>query len=153
MTWWRLRRLARADTLTPFGRRLAWVIACLALSALPHLPHLSPWIVPFTATIAALRIAIDARRWRLPPGWLAKTITLGALLAVLVSYRTLNGVEAGTGLLIVMAGMKLLEARTTRDLTILLFAAYFAFFLRFSTTSDSRSCRTCSRAYGCSRRP
>jgi transglutaminase-like putative cysteine protease len=121
----------RPDSLSPFGARLTWVIAGLALSTLPHLPHLSFWIVPLTASIALLRLAIDVRRRNLPSRWLRVVVAFAALLGVLATYRTLNGVEAGTGLLVVMAGMKLLETNTRRDLTLLLFIAYFLVFAAF----------------------
>ena len=50
---------------------------------------------------------------------------------MLLDYRTLNGIDAGTALLIVMAGMKLLETQTVRDLTVIVFLSYFALFAAF----------------------
>ena len=120
-----------ASRLTPFGRKLIWVVAGLALAVIPHIPHLAPWIVVLAAAAICLRIAADIKRWGLPPKWLRIVIAFGALLAVLFTYRTLNGVEAGTALLVVMAGMKLMETRTVRDLTVVVFLAYFALFSAF----------------------
>ncbi len=51
-----------------------------------------------------------------------------AMVAVFASYRTLNGIEAGTAFLVLMAGVKLLETRTSRDLTVLVFIAYFLLY-------------------------
>lgn len=116
------------DRVTPFGRKLIWVVAGLALAVVPHIPHLAPWIVVLAAAAIGLRITADIKRWALPPKWLRIVIAFSALLAVLFTYRTLNGVEAGTALLVVMAGMKLMETRTVRDLTVVVFLAYFALF-------------------------
>ncbi|AMN46325.1 hypothetical protein ACG33_04220 [Steroidobacter denitrificans] len=113
------------------AQRLLWVIAGLALAVLPHLPHLSPWTFSFAAAAAILRIAIEVKRWPLPPRWLRIVAAAGALFGVLFTYRTLNGVAAGTALLVVMAGMKLLETRTVRDLTVIVFLSYFALFSAF----------------------
>jgi protein-glutamine gamma-glutamyltransferase len=121
---------------TPTLQRLAWVIAGLALAILPHLTHLSPWIVLLAVAAAALRITIEIKQWRLPSTALRSAIAFAALLAVLFTYRTLNGVEAGTALLVVMAGMKLLETRTVRDLTVIVFLSYFALFAAFLYNQD-----------------
>lgn len=121
----------KLEQVPPFGRKLLWVIAGLALAVVPHVPHLAPWIVLLAVAAAALRVTAEIKQWALPPKWLRIVIAFGALLAVLGTYRTLNGVEAGTALLVVMAGMKLLETRTVRDLTVIVFLAYFALFSAF----------------------
>ena len=115
----------------PITQPLLWVIVGLLLCVLPHLPHLAPWTALLCLGAAALRIAIEVRGGGLPPKWLRIAIAFAALLGVLFTYRTLNGVEAGTALLVVMAGMKLLETRSARDLTVIVFLSYFALFAAF----------------------
>ena len=85
---------------------------------------------------AAWRVTIEVRQAALPPKWLRVLVAFAALLGVLATYRTLNGVEAGTALLVVMAGMKLLETRTVRDLTVVVFLSYFALFAAFLYNQD-----------------
>lgn len=120
-----------ANAWPPTLQRLAWVIGGFALAAMPHLPHLKPWIVLLAAAAVSLRIAIEVRHWQLPPRWLRSLVAFIALLAVLSSYRTLNGVTAGTALLVVMGGMKLIETQTARDFTVIVFLSYFALFAAF----------------------
>jgi protein-glutamine gamma-glutamyltransferase len=115
----------------PTLQRLVWVIAALALSVLPHASHIKAWILLLAAIAAAFRLAIEVKRWQLPAKWLRAVLAFVALLAVLLDYRTLNGIDAGTALLVVMAGMKLLETRTLRDLTVIVFLSYFALFAAF----------------------
>jgi protein-glutamine gamma-glutamyltransferase len=112
-------------------QRLVWVIAGLILAVLPHTPHIPPWILLLAGTSAAHRLAIEIKRRPLPPKWLRILFAFAAFFGVFATYRTLNGVEAGTALLVVMAGMKLLETRTVRDLTVVVFLAYFALFAAF----------------------
>jgi protein-glutamine gamma-glutamyltransferase len=126
-----LRWRAAAAAWPPTLQRLVWVIAALALSVLPHAGHIQAWILLLAAGAAALRVAIEVKHWQLPPKWLRGVLAFVALLAVLLDYRTLNGIDAGTALLVLMAGMKLLETRTLRDLTVIVFLSYFALFAAF----------------------
>nr|WP_298723845.1 DUF3488 and transglutaminase-like domain-containing protein [uncultured Steroidobacter sp.] len=117
--------------LTPLGQRLVWVIASLALAVAPHFGHIAAWTMLIAALAAAFRMTAEIKHWPLPPRWLCTGIAFAALLGVLAGYRTLNGIDAGTSLLIVMAGMKLLETRSVRDLTVVVFLSYFALFAIF----------------------
>jgi transglutaminase-like putative cysteine protease len=120
-----------ANPWPPTLQRLLWVIGGLALAILPHVPHVKAWVLLLAVLAASLRIATEVNRWRLPPKWLRGALAFVALLAVLLNYSTLNGIDAGTALLIVMAGMKLLETHSVRDLTVIVFLSYFALFAAF----------------------
>lgn len=119
------------SALPPFTQQLLWVIAGFALVVLPHLGDLDFWILLLAAACAMLRITIDLQHWRLPPRWLRILIAMAAMFGVLFTYHTLNGLEAGTAFLVVMGAMKLLETRNVRDLTVVLFVAYFLLFAGF----------------------
>jgi transglutaminase-like putative cysteine protease len=121
----------RLQQLTPLGQRLPWVIAGLVLSVIPHIPHIALWTLLIAGIATILRMVIEIKRWELPPKWARVLVAFAALLGVAASYRTLNGIDAGTALLVVMAGMKLLETNSTRDLTVVVFLAYFALFAAF----------------------
>lgn len=121
----------RLQHLTPLGQRLAWVIAGLTLSVLPHITHIALWTVLIAGIAAALRMTVELKRWPLPPKWLRTVVAFAALLGVLANFRTINGIDAGTSLLIIMAGMKLLESNSVRDLTVVVFLSYFALFAAF----------------------
>jgi len=86
-----------------------------------------------------LAIAMFAAGWRLfvaggviaaPKSRAGARFVFGAITAVLVvavalSFRTLNGLAAGTALLVVMGALKLLEARSRRDDVIVIGVALF----------------------------
>lgn len=121
----------RLQQLTPIGQRLVWVIAGLALAVAPHFGHVATWTMLIAALAAAFRMTAEIKHWTLPSRRLCTGIAFASLLGVLAGYRTLNGIDAGTSLLIVMAGMKLLETRSVRDLTVVVFLCYFALFAAF----------------------
>ncbi|HKE92995.1 MAG TPA: DUF3488 and transglutaminase-like domain-containing protein [Povalibacter sp.] len=123
--------IAAFAALPRFGQQLLWVAAGLLLAVAPNASGVSLWIVLLTLAAVALRIAIELRQWSLPPKLLRLAIAVAAMLGVLATYRTLNGIEAGTAFLVLMGAMKLLETRTQRDLTVLVFVAYFLLFAGF----------------------
>jgi transglutaminase-like putative cysteine protease len=107
---------------------LGWVLAALGVACIAHAKYLPPWVSLLVLVIGAWRWRVDSRGWPMVPKWPRVLVTLLATLAVLGTYRTLNGIEAGTTFLVLMAGMKLLESKNTRDLTVVVFIAYFLLF-------------------------
>jgi len=110
------------------ARSLAAVAAVVLLALLPHVPHLPFWIPTLVVGALLWRLWLELTAAALPARWLRNLIAIVALLLVAVSYRTLNGLEAGTALLATMAGMKLIETRGVRDYTILIFISFFLLF-------------------------
>ncbi|NJD30493.1 MAG: DUF3488 domain-containing protein [Gammaproteobacteria bacterium] len=104
------------------------VLIALAVAAAAHVASLPPWVTLLLVAAGAWRWTADRRGWPLPPKWLRTASTFAAAIAIFASYRTLNGIEAGTSFLVLMAGVKLLETRTSRDLTVLVFIAYFLLY-------------------------
>lgn len=112
-------------------QQLAWVSGCFALTVAPYLGDVSSWLILLAAAAVVWRLTIELRQWKLPHKWLRTAIAFAVMLVVLATYRTLNGLEAGSAFLIVMGAMKLLETRERRDLTIVAFVAYFLLFAGF----------------------
>ena len=106
--------------------RLASISSCLALALLAHITTLPLWVMLLVAGCIALRLALSyTGRATLPRGTLpAIAILVTALL--FARFRTFNGLAAGTALLALMAGLKLLESKTQRDLYIIALIIYFA---------------------------
>jgi transglutaminase-like putative cysteine protease len=107
---------------------LVWVLGALAVAVVPHAPHLPSWVSLLVLAVAAWRWTATQRGWPLAPRWLRIVIVVVATVAILGTYRTLNGIEAGTALLVLMAAAKLLETRSSRDLTVLVFIAWFLLY-------------------------
>jgi protein-glutamine gamma-glutamyltransferase len=114
-------------------KRLAWTAAIVLGTSLSHWPTLAPWIPVLLLVAVAWRFAIAVLGWPMPPRPLRLTLALGAFVAVLLQYRTLNGAEAGSALLVVMVALKFLEARSQRDDLVLIMLAYFLMFASLLT--------------------
>jgi len=113
----------------PVGLRgLDGVLAALAVSVAAHFANLPAWTLLLLVAAIAWRWAADRRGLPLPPRWLRVSAAIAALVLVLAAYRTVNGIEAGTAFLVLMAAVKLLETRAPRDLTVLVFIAWFLLY-------------------------
>jgi transglutaminase-like putative cysteine protease len=107
---------------------LGWVLGALAVAVTPHALFLPAWVSLLLLAVGAWRWAASVHGWPLAPRWLRIVIVVVSTVAILGTYRTLNGIEAGTALLVLMAAAKLLETRSSRDLTVLVFIAWFLLF-------------------------
>jgi transglutaminase-like putative cysteine protease len=76
----------------------------------------------------AWRLGVAFYGWRSPSRIVRLPLSIGAFLAVLLQHRTLNGVEAGSALLVVMVALKVLESRSQRDQLVLVMLSYFLMF-------------------------
>jgi len=104
---------------------LAWACAAFAGGVLLHAGSVPPWALASALALILWRIA-SARTLRRVPGTATRALLALALVAiVLARFHTLNGLAAGTTLLMLMAALKLLETRTRRDQCVLVGAALF----------------------------
>lgn len=91
----------------------------------PHAFRVSPWVVAATALLGSWRVYREVRKSRELGRWLVLGCTvLGALGVGLTAPRPL-GRDAALTLLFLLAGLKLLELRTTRDRILLIFLCWF----------------------------
>jgi transglutaminase-like putative cysteine protease len=120
--------VSAAERVSPALRGLGWILAALVVAIGPHLAALPPWATLLVAAACAWRWAADRRGWPIAPRWVRLAALVLVPLTVFGSYRTVNGIEAGTVFLALMAGVKLLETRGSRDLTVLAFIAYFLLY-------------------------
>ncbi len=111
--------------------RLAWTVAGLGLAIFPHVAHMPPWITVFVITIAVWRLLAEWLGWSLPPRILRFLVVMTGFVGILVTYRTVYGLDGGSALLVIMMGMKLMETRTRRDQLVLLVISYFLVLASF----------------------
>ena len=104
---------------------LAGIAACLALALAAHVGSLPAWVLGTVAVAAALRLGLAYRGQAAPPRAVRLLISGLAIALLFLQFRTFNGVTAGTALLALMAGLKLLETETQRDIYVLTFIIYF----------------------------
>ena len=110
-----------ADRLRP----LAWACAAFAAGILLHVDRLPPWASAAALALIAWRL-LTARSGGWYPGIGTRALLALSLVAlVLARFHTLNGLAAGTTLLLLMAALKLLETRGARDELVVVGVALF----------------------------
>ncbi|MBV8974576.1 MAG: DUF3488 domain-containing transglutaminase family protein [Sinobacteraceae bacterium] len=106
-------------------RPLLWTCAAFAGGVLLHADRVPPWAAAVALLLVGWRL-LTAYRGGADPGVAARAVLALALVAiVLARFHTLNGLAAGTTLLLLMAGLKLLETRGARDQVVMVAAGLF----------------------------
>jgi transglutaminase-like putative cysteine protease len=117
------------------AQQLLGISLCLALSLAAQLSELPLWIPAIVAVCILIRLGL-ARGGRAMPRGMLLTLAGLAIALLFLRFRTFNGLLAGTALLAVMAGLKLLETKTRRDIYIITLIIYF---LSLSALLEARS--------------
>jgi len=104
---------------------LQWLLAGMAAALAPLAGHLPLWVTLTTAALGAWRLVIARRGMPLPGLWLRLPATFAGFGAILASYHGSLGRDAGVALLVLMLGLKLLEAASRRDGILLVYLTWF----------------------------
>jgi transglutaminase-like putative cysteine protease len=105
--------------------QLLGISGCLGLALLAHVTTLPFWVPAIVVACGLIRLGLARSGGGAPP---RKVLFIVAALAVpllFLRFHTFNGLVAGTALLSVAAGLKLLETRTRRDIYIITLIIYF----------------------------
>jgi transglutaminase-like putative cysteine protease len=116
------------------ARDLVWLIAALVLVIAPHALRAPWWLTLLNLCLFGWRLYFSLNRAPLPSRWLVLGVAAVAMLGVWIEFRTLLGRQSGILLLVLFAGLKLLETRTHRDAAIAVFLGYFLVITNFLYT-------------------
>ncbi len=108
----------------PFAPVL-WTTGAFAAGALLHVDRIPSWATAVLVACAAWQLSFAAGRVPMLPRAVRIILAFILVACVLASFHTLNGLPAGTVLLVVMGSTKLLETRSRRDRYIVIGAALF----------------------------
>ena len=117
-------------------RDLAWLVGSLLLVIAPHTLRAPWWLTLLTACLFGWRFYYAMNRAPLPSRWFVIGIAAVAMLGVWMEYRTLFGRQPGIILLMLFAGLKLLETRSHRDAAVAAFLGYFLIMTNFLYTQS-----------------
>ncbi|HLQ08857.1 MAG TPA: DUF3488 and transglutaminase-like domain-containing protein [Steroidobacteraceae bacterium] len=106
-------------------RSLAWACAAFAGGVLLNLDRVPPWTAATALLLIAWRLTTERSGARLPGTPARALLALGVVAVVLWRFHTLNGLAAGTALLVLMSALKLLETRARRDQFVMVGAGLF----------------------------
>ena len=116
----------------PLGSPLIFgLITCILLVSAPHAAHLPLWVSAVCISLLAWRAYLTYSGNPLPARWLLLGITVACVLAIAIAFRSLFGREVGVTLLVLLVTLKLLELRTVRDATILVYLSCFIIITNF----------------------
>lgn len=102
---------------------LLWLVLVGSVGLL--LPHL-PWtVLPIVIAAFTWRRVHEVSGFPLPPRWLLLLLAAASTAVVALHFHALWGRDAGVALLVVAAGLKLLETHETRDQYGVLLLAFF----------------------------
>src|SRR5690606_12832797 len=117
------RMTPAADFLT--ARQLGRLLLILAACAAPQALHIAPWISGIALLLGMWRYLGAVRGWRLQFRTLRLLLALAGFVGVFASYGSINGVQAGSALLVLMLALKLTESWRRRDCALLAVLGFF----------------------------
>ena len=109
VTYWQLRSMC----------------VCAALALAVYVAALPWWLTALIAASIGIRLFLAARGYAAPGRALRLGIAAAAILILFLQLRTFNGLSAGTALLCLVAGLKILESQSRRDLYAVALIIYF----------------------------
>jgi protein-glutamine gamma-glutamyltransferase len=110
---------------------ICWLVAAYVFVLAPHADRL-PWAVSVIgAALLLWRALIAGMGWRHPPAGILYVLVALASVGTWATYGRLWGRDAGVMLLICMMMLKILEMRTTREVTIAIYLGLFLVVTNF----------------------
>lgn len=103
----------------------------LALSAAPHLLRLPLWLSAIWLLAVGWRLSLGVQGRAMPALVIRLLLTLAAGVALYLHFGTVLGRDAGSALLVIMVGLKLLELKQRRDATLLILLSYLLLAIQF----------------------
>jgi protein-glutamine gamma-glutamyltransferase len=104
---------------------LLGISVCLALALVAHITTLPIWVLVLVVVFGLIRLSMARNGRGAPSRWVVLTLALLSVPLLFMRFHTFNGLYAGTALLALMAGLKLLESTTKRDIYIITLIIYF----------------------------
>jgi transglutaminase-like putative cysteine protease len=107
------------------------ILLSILMVIAPHADHLPLWISSLCGGVLLWRSYLNFVGKPLPKRWLLMLITFAGTVGIIFTYHTLFGREAGVALLVMLATLKLMELRDTRDAMVLVYLACFIIITNF----------------------
>ena len=130
----RMKRASRARRVAPAltPRDVRWLGALLLAAQVPLLPDVPIWVAVLGIALVGIRLWLLSRDRARPdaaiariPSWALIVFAIGSALLIRASYGYLVGRDPSVAFMVVLAGIKFLEARSMRDATLLVCLAAF----------------------------
>ncbi len=123
--------LARLNALPRDARDTLFLLVVIAWVLLPQFSHLPPWCGALAAAMLLWRGRLALSAKALPGRWWLLGLLAVAVVATLLTHRTLLGREAGVTLIVILLALKTLELRAKRDAFVIFFLSFFTMLTNF----------------------
>src|SRR5438477_11816790 len=117
-------------------RPLLWLAAALLFTLPPMFASLATWVPCLFLLTLALKFWMEPKGYRLRFAALKLILAALALAAIFVSYGSLNGIESGVSLLVVLVSLKVLEAHTAREFQVMVLMGWVLSLCGFFLSQD-----------------
>src|SRR6201987_4809396 len=138
---------SKTDTSIP-RRPLLWLAAALLFTLPPFFDSLAIWVPCLFLLSLALKFWMEPRGCRLRSVILKVLLVAGAVKAVLISYSSVRGVEAGISLLVILMSLKILEAHTAREFRVMVLIGWTLCLCGFFLSQDLATALWLLTAFG-----
>lgn len=115
---------------------LGWTILSMFTLVLPHIERIPPWVLAVYFFAALWRILVYRGRWSFPRWPVKLGLIFAGFAGILLSFRSLIGLEPTVALLLTAFALKLLELAERKDAYVLLFLGYFVVLTEFLFSQD-----------------
>ena len=112
------------------------LLLSIAMVIAPHLEHLPYWVSLLCAVVLLWRAFLVYTHKPLPAHKLLIVLTVASISGIAIEFQTVFGREVGVTLLVLLATLKLMELRKTRDVMALVFLACFIIITNFFYTQS-----------------
>jgi transglutaminase-like putative cysteine protease len=113
------------STASPPTRTVRLLLAGYLAAVVLNIHHVAPWCMPLALGASIWRVRSSQTKSGKSRRLLRYALVSLLTLAVLIGFRTLNGLQAGASLLVAMAALKLTETAARRDWLIVVGASLF----------------------------
>jgi protein-glutamine gamma-glutamyltransferase len=115
---------------------LVWIIVSLFALVAPHVQRMPLWVLAVFVIAAVWRVLVYRGRWSFPRWPVKLALVLATFAGVMLSFRSLIGLEPTVALLLAAFALKLLELAARKDAYVLLFLGYFVILTEFLFSQD-----------------
>ncbi|EED34750.1 transglutaminase domain protein [Luminiphilus syltensis NOR5-1B] len=110
---------------------LYWLLFCQFTLVLPHLARIPPWVILVYVGAAAWRLRMLKAGEKMLPVVVRLPLAIGAGVGVYWSFGSLLGLEPMVALLLIAAGLKLVETVAAKDGYVLIALGFFICVTQF----------------------
>lgn len=117
--------------------KVMWLAIGILLASFPHWQRLPVWIPIVHVGLLAARIYIPLQlplfwsQQKTPINIIRLLIMFGGVFSIYANYGSLAGRDVGVALLVLLAGLKIFESKSTRDYYISTYLGYFLIITNF----------------------